>query len=111
MFNPLACYRHVWCIDFEYQSLPGELSVVHCMVAKDLVTGRSLRLWQPTECPFACSDDELFVAHNAAAESLCFKVLGWPPMRRVFDTMAEFRVLTNGCRQREDTVPDEPTSI
>ena len=48
------------------------------MVAKCFVTGASTRLWgsELALCPFACNDDELFVAYYASAEASCFGVIG-----------------------------------
>jgi DNA polymerase-1 len=69
------------------------------MVAKCLITGECLRLWEEklTTCPFACDDKEMFVAYYASAETSCFDVLGWPRPQRVLDLFAEFRCLTNGA--------------
>jgi hypothetical protein len=68
------------------------------MVAKCLITGKVLHLWGDDlkDCPFECSDAEIFVAYYASAETSCFDVLSWPHPRRVVDLFAEFRRITNG---------------
>jgi hypothetical protein len=100
MAAPVSAYhfRHVWCIDFEFVAPLGHKPRVVCMVAKCLVTGKSLSLWESdlTACPFSCDDKEVFVAYYASAETSCFDALGWPRPQRVIDLFAEFRCLTNG---------------
>lgn len=101
MTAPVTAYdvRHVWCIDFEFVAPAGHKPRVVCMVAKCLITGDALRLWESdlSTCPFTCDDKELFVAYYASAEASCFDVLGWPRPQRVIDLFAEFRCLTNGA--------------
>ena len=91
-------YQHVWCVDFEFVAPRGHKPFVVCMVAKCLITGKALHLWGDDlkRCPFQCSDEEIFVAYYASAETSCFDALGWPPPRRVLDLFAEFRRITNG---------------
>ena len=38
-------FQSVWACDFEYQPKPGELPSPICMVARELKTDRTLRLW------------------------------------------------------------------
>ena len=91
-------YLHVWCLDFEFVAPWGHKPTVVCMVAKCLITGKVLHLWGDDlkDCPFECSDAEIFVAYYASAETSCFDALGWPNPRRVVDLFAEFRRVTNG---------------
>ncbi len=98
---PLAAFREVWAIDFEFRAPDGERPFVICMVARELRTGRTLRIWEDDllrsrEPPFAIGGDVLFVAYYASAEMGCFLQLGWPPPARVLDLFTEFRNLTNG---------------
>ena len=67
------------------------------MVATCVITGETRRLWgdELSVCPFECTDDELFIAYYASAETSCFDALGWPPPRRILDLFVEFRGLTN----------------
>ena len=49
-------YDEVWALDFEYISEPGAQPVPVCMVAKELNSGRLIRLWQ----------DDLPAGHHSA---------------------------------------------
>lgn len=91
-------FREVWALDFEYVAKSGARPVPVCMVARELTSGRLIRLWQDglTEPPFPISDDILFVAYYASAEVGCFLELGWPVPTRIVDLFAEFRRATNG---------------
>jgi DNA polymerase I len=58
-------FKQVWALDFEYISESGALPVPVCMVANELVSGRSIRLWQDDfgdTPPFRTDPDVLFVA-------------------------------------------------
>ena len=88
-------FREVWAVDFEFIAQPGEVPVPVCMVAKELISGRTIRMWQDellqqTEAPFDTSAETLFLAYYASAEFGCFLALGWSlPVRiigRVFRT-------------------------
>lgn len=93
-------FSEIWAVDFEFISRDGERPVPVCMVARELRSGRLLRLWQdelqPRRPPFAVGDDTLLVAFLASAEIGCFLALDWPLPTRVLDLYAEFRVRTNG---------------
>ena len=78
------CYDEVWLVDFEYGCIPGELSEVRCMVARELFSQRLMLLWEDrlkvlSQPPFRTDQGALFVAYLASAELGCFQVLGWPP--------------------------------
>jgi DNA polymerase I len=92
-------HKQVWCIDFEYIAEPGSVPDVVCMVARELVSNRLIRLW-PDEFkpdpPFDVDADALFVAYLASAEMGCFIQLGWPMPANVLDLYVEFRNETNG---------------
>ena len=69
------------------------------MAARELGSGRLIRLWQDElgpRPPFVVDDDTLFVAFYASAELGCFLELGWPIPTRILDLYVEFRNLTNG---------------
>jgi DNA polymerase-1 len=92
-------FREVWAVDFEFIANPGDRPIPVCMVARELGSGRLLRLWQhelPARPPFSTGDDTLFVAYLASAEIGCFLALGWPVPTRVLDLFVEFRAETNG---------------
>jgi hypothetical protein len=92
-------FDEVWLIDFEYVAPDGEQPDPVCMVAKELGTGRLVRLWAdqlgPTP-PFRTDAGVLFVAYMAAAEWSCFLQLGWPIPERCLDLYVEFLAETNG---------------
>jgi DNA polymerase I len=92
-------YRQIWALDFEFVSKPGALPIPVCMVARELISNKLVRLWQNefgARPPFSVNDDTLFVAYFASAELSCFLELGWPMPTRVLDLYAEFRNATNG---------------
>src|SRR6516164_3097051 len=98
-------YREIWAADFEYQSIPGERPDPACMVAKELRTGRLIRLWdeelrQHSQPPFSIDDDSLFVSFYAPAELGCFRVLGWSMPSRILDLFIEYRNSTNTLQQK-----------
>jgi hypothetical protein len=102
-------FLHVIKIDFEFcypgcttakeAEICGENPIPVCMVARDLHTGQTWKLWQgefgPLP-PFPHGDDTLIVAYMAAAELSCYLALGWPLPKYVLDLYVEFRRHTNG---------------
>lgn len=94
----LAPYRAVWLADFEFNAPDGERPTPICMVARELHSGETLRLWadELTHSPFTWAADVLFVAYYASAELGCFLALGLPMPTRILDLFVEFRNLTNG---------------
>lgn len=96
-------YRKVWFVDFEFRADVGETPEPACMVARDLYSGQTLRVWRDElhrmrAAPFSTGPDALFVAYFASAEVGCFLALGWPVPERIVDLFCEFRLLTNGRR-------------
>ena len=94
-------YRHVIAVDFEFEfgGYAGNRPCPVCMVAKELHTGQTWRLWRgefDTVPPFPIGADSLFVAFYASAELGCFKALCWPMPAKVLDLFVEFRNRTNG---------------
>jgi hypothetical protein len=91
-------FGQIWCLDFEFIARDGERPEPVCLVAKEVGTGRVIKLWQDQlgpEPPFEINDDTLFVAYYAAAEVGCFLALDWPVPTRIIDLYAEFRRETN----------------
>jgi hypothetical protein len=95
----LEQYREVWAADFEFAAPSGERPSPVCMVARELHSGRIIRLWKnelgPAP-PFSTGADVLFVAYYASAELGCFRVLSWPTPANILDLFTEFRDRTNG---------------
>ena len=95
----LGPFREVWAADFEFVAHTGERPDVVCLVARELKSGRVIRLWRdqlgPVP-PYATGPDTLFVAYYASAELGCHRALGWPTPARVLDLFTEFRARRNG---------------
>jgi DNA polymerase-1 len=95
-------FDQVWLVDFEFSQPTGGSPTPACMVAHELVSGRTLRLFgdELRQCgrqpPWLASPRSLFVAYYAVAELSCHLALGWPFPARVLDLYVEFRNLTNG---------------
>lgn len=92
-------YLAIWVLDFEFIARDGEHPEVVCLAARDLVSGRELRVWQGgfTAPPFRLDETSLFVGYSAAAEWSCFIALGWPMPARCIDLYAEFCNIVNGA--------------
>ena len=92
-------YTQIWALDFEFVAESGAQPVPVCLVARELISNKLIRLWQDElgpEPPFPIDDDTLFVAYFASAEIGCFLALGWPVPTRILDLYTEFRNATNG---------------
>jgi DNA polymerase I len=94
-------FKEVWCADFEFRADPGDHPWPVCMVAKEMRTGREIRIWRSEllsmdRAPFDVGTSALFVAYFASAEFGCFLELGWSLPVNVLDLYAEHRVETNG---------------
>src|SRR4051812_17303678 len=94
-------FPEIWACDSEYLIGAGNRPTPVCLVARELRSGRELRLWQDElvthrAAPFPVGDDALFVAYYASAEIGCFLALGWPVPMRILDLFTEFRAGTNG---------------
>lgn len=101
--DPLHFFKEVWLGDFEFNAQAGERPSPVCLVARELRSGRLVRLWldelrgmrQP---PFSTGPDTLFVAYYASAELGCFLALDWPMPTRVLDLYCEFKCRTSGLK-------------
>jgi len=94
-------FKEVWFGDFEFAASAGDRPQPVCLVAHELSTGRSVRLFQEQfrhlkEPPYSIASDSLFVAYYASAELGCHLALGWALPANVIDLYVEFRGLTNG---------------
>jgi hypothetical protein len=104
--RPTLPFRQVWTGDFEFEALPGERPDPVCLVARELGSQTTVRLWRDElrsrrRPPFPTRPDSLFIAYFASAEIDCFLELGWPVPERILDLHPEFRRHTN--------VPKGPT--
>jgi hypothetical protein len=94
-------FRQVWAVDFEFSAPLGERPAPLCMVARELRSGRVVRVWRDElhampAAPFDTSPDALFVAYYASAELGCFLALGWALPSRILDLCVEFKRETSG---------------
>jgi DNA polymerase I len=92
-------YREIWAADFEFVAQPGERQVPVCLVATELRSGRTIRLWRDQfgpSPPYPIDSNSLFVAFYASAELGCHRTLGWPMPARILDLFTEFRDRMNG---------------
>ena len=99
----LDAFDELWACDTEYTAPTGHRPTPICLVARELRTGRTVRMWADEmasrkAAPFRTDERALFVAYAAAAEFSVFQVLNWPAPARVLDLYFEFRALTN-CRE------------
>jgi DNA polymerase I len=95
----LPAFREIWLVDFEFMAGSGERPDPVCLCARELRSGRELRLWRdelgPVP-PYPIDAGSLFVAYYASAELGCHLALGWPLPERILDLFTEFRCGTNG---------------
>ncbi len=101
MCKRLQRFDEIVLADFEFSAPPGEIPAPVCLVARELLSGRTHRLWRDQllvlgEPPYPIARNALFVAYYASAEIGCHLSLGWQPPATVLDLYTEFRVLTNG---------------
>jgi hypothetical protein len=92
-------FAQIWAVDFEFTAPPGERPEPICLVARELRSGRIVRLWRDEfgkYPPYPIGADSLFVAYYASAELGCHRALGWPMPARILDLFVEFRHRTNG---------------
>lgn len=92
-------YDEIWVEDFEFIVHDGELPAPICVVAHEVITGRTIRLWRDqfgSSPPYRSDADVLIVTYYGSAEVGCRLALGWPVPERMLDLFTEFRNLTNG---------------
>ena len=94
-------FREVWLVDFEYVARPGDRPEPVCLVARELRSGRLVRVWrdelgQMGQPPYPLDPSALFIAYFATAELDCHLALGWPMPARILNLYVEHRAVTNG---------------
>ena len=99
-------FREIWCVDFEYYpgaglsngGRDGDAVTVLCVVARELRSGRLIRLWQDElgpSAPYSLDSDALFIAYMNTAEFGSHIALGWKQPACSLDAYIEYRHLTN----------------
>jgi len=96
-------FQNIWLLDFEFAANVGEVPEVRCLVAREYLTGQTIRLWhdeikQLSKPPYEIDGNSLFVAYYASAELGCHLALGWDLPVNVLDLFIEFRLTSNGLR-------------
>ncbi len=93
-------YTQIWALDSEFVAESGAQPVPVCIVARELISNKLIRLWQDglRRSRRSRSTTLLFVAYFESAEIGCFLALGWPVPTRILDLYTEFRNATNGLR-------------
>lgn len=94
-------YNEIWCCDFEFMAPPGEKPTPVCLVAHEIHSGNTMRIWQDELLtmktpPYPIGNNTLLVAYYASAEIGCHLALNWPLPKNVLDLYTEFRNLSNG---------------
>src|SRR4051812_26477674 len=101
MSPSLPSFREAWLVDVESSASPGERPKPACLAARELRSGRALRLGPDDlggrrEAPYPVDSGSLFVAYHSPVALGCHLALGWPLPARILHLHAEFRVRTNG---------------
>lgn len=96
----LQPFVELWAVDFEFHQPDGERPDPICLVARELRTRRTVRMWQDelraaSGPPYPVGGSSLFIAFNSVAELNCHLSLSWELPLRVLDLYVEFRWL--GC--------------
>lgn len=101
LLSILAAFLEIWLVDFEFHQPAGGCPIPICMVAHEVRSGRTIRLWQDdlrrAQSPFPVDERILVVAYFSSAELNCFLALGWQMPVRILDLYVEFRWLTSGA--------------
>src|SRR5262245_55869326 len=98
----ISGFRAINNVDFEYSTPPGERPRPICCTVREMVSGRTTRLWldgaSSVKPPMDLGPDALYVAFYSIAEFSCHLVLGWPLPVRILDLYVEFRAKLNGLK-------------
>ena len=94
-------FKEIWLVDFEFSAPSGAVPEVRCLVAKEYLSNKCIRLWVDelgglSAPPYTIDESSLLVAYYASAEMGCHLALGWPCPVHVLDLFCEFRNMTNG---------------
>jgi DNA polymerase I len=92
-------FEEIWLRDFEFIARPGNRPDVVCLVAIELRSGQTLRLWRDglgARPPHRIDRNALCISFVENAESACHLALGWKRPARVLDLSPVFRNITNG---------------
>src|SRR3954451_24051997 len=95
-------FKQIVAVDFEFEfgghdskaaaGRSGERPRPVCMVARELRSGETWRLWRgqfELQPPFPIDDDTVLIAFYASAELGCFNALGWPAPKYILNLFTE----------------------
>jgi DNA polymerase I len=101
-------FAATWVIDFEFHAPSGHRPTPICLVAHEVRSGTTQRLWGDAlaDPPGFGGPSDLVVAYFATAEIGCYLALGWPRPAHLLDLYTEFRGLTNTGEPRGRSVLD-----
>jgi hypothetical protein len=99
-------FHELWCVDTEFYPGPGKANggvdgdpiTPLCLVAHEMGSGRTIRLWQDELGPFPpyrLDNDALFIAYVNSAEFGFHIAKGWGEPACALDAYVEFRHYTN----------------
>ena len=94
-------FAEVVVADSEFRQPDGEGPLPKCLVARELVSGRTYRMFgddllSRRHPPYPIGPECLFVTFHAPAELSVHHTLGWKDPENVLDVHVEFRNFTNG---------------
>ena len=107
-------FREIWCVDTEFYPGPGKSNggrdgdaiTPLCLVAYEMRSGQTVRLWQDELGPFPpyrLDADALIIGYMISAEFGSHIALGWGEPARALDPYIEFRHYVNdGAAKAED---------
>ena len=81
--------------DFEFVPQPGERPDVVCLVAHELRSGHTIRLWRDElgpHPPYRTDRGVLFINFVANAECVCHLSLGWPYQQKFWILARHFEI-------------------
>jgi hypothetical protein len=101
--DPLARFKTIWDVDFEYQTDVHLHPRPTCMFAREQRSGREIFMWRSEllvssslRAPFDTGPDDLVIAYSSPAEMSCFRMLGWSTPHNVLDAYVETIAAING---------------
>jgi hypothetical protein len=99
-YTKLGQFAELWAFDFEFRQADGDRPEPICLVARELRTRRTVRMWQDEinaadRPPYPTDGRSLFIAFNSVAEFNCHLARGWSLPEHTLDLYVEFKWL--GC--------------
>ncbi len=97
----LLSFKNIFVIDFEFIADSGEKSKPVCVVAHEIISGETKKVWiegndpLTIKPPYPMDETDLFIAYFSSAEWGCHLALNWPLPVHVVDLYPEFRIITN----------------